>query len=761
MKIALITLGVLCLLALIIIIISKNKKTKVISGTLLGVVLLITSAYLCVPIFKNINYGLDLQGGFEVLYQIEAIDDQELTQDMVYSTYKSILKRVDILGVNEPEISIENGNRIRIALAGIKNKDEAREVISSTAVLSFRDYNDNLLMTADVLGGAAKITSDQYGHPAVSLSIKDNEKFYNVTNKVKDMTNNVIVIWLDYDENNDSYFKEKDKCGSLSTSRCLSAARVEQAFSSDVIIQGNFTQEEAKSLVELINSGSLPTKLTEISSRTVEATYGETSLNKTLTAGIIGIILVVITLVVLYHFSGFIAGVSLMLYTMLSFLVFYLIQGTLTLPGIAAMLLGIGMAVDASIITFERIKDQLKIGKDLNTAVTIGNKESLSSILDANITTIIVAIILFIFGESSVKGFATMLIINILLTILVLVFLSKHIISLFAKSNVFDSKPNLFIGLAKKKIIPSKDIRIPFKKLDFVSSRKIILPIILIMIIIGITYSLITGFNFAVDFTGGTSITVDTHEKIDLGNYTIAKTDKNKDSATYVIEETLEKDEIKELSNKLEKDYNCTTDIYVVSDMVKKELVKNAIVALIIALIGIIIYVSFRFRFNYAISGIIALVHDVLITIIFFGIFHLEIDSIFIAAILTIIGYSINDTIVTFDMIRKNYNNKKQVKKEDLKEIVNNSVRLTFFRSLMTTITTIVPILCLIFIGSSEILNFNLALLVGFMGGVFSSIYISNQLWLLFEGRRLSKTKNDNKKDNDEVEELKIKGINC
>ena len=761
MKIALITLGVLCLLALIIIIISKNKKTKVISGTLLGVVLLITSAYLCVPIFKNINYGLDLQGGFEVLYQIEAIDDQELTQDMVYSTYKSILKRVDILGVNEPEISIENGNRIRIALAGIKNKDEAREVISSTAVLSFRDYNDNLLMTADVLGGAAKITSDQYGHPAVSLSIKDNEKFYNVTNKVKDMTNNVIVIWLDYDENNDSYFKEKDKCGSLSTSRCLSAARVEQAFSSDVIIQGNFTQEEAKSLVELINSGSLPTKLTEISSRTVEATYGETSLNKTLTAGIIGIILVVITLVVLYHFSGFIAGVSLMLYTMLSFLVFYLIQGTLTLPGIAAMLLGIGMAVDASIITFERIKDQLKIGKDLNTAVTIGNKESLSSILDANITTIIVAIILFIFGESSVKGFATMLIINILLTILVLVFLSKHIISLFAKSNVFDSKPNLFIGLAKKKIIPSKDIRIPFKKLDFVSSRKIILPIILIMIIIGITYSLITGFNFAVDFTGGTSITVDTHEKIDLGNYTIAKTDKNKDSATYVIEETLEKDEIKELSNKLEKDYNCTTDIYVVSDMVKKELVKNAIVALIIALIGIIVYVSFRFRFNYAISGIIALVHDVLITIIFFGIFHLEIDSIFIAAILTIIGYSINDTIVTFDMIRKNYNNKKQVKKEDLKEIVNNSVRLTFFRSLMTTITTIVPILCLIFIGSSEILNFNLALLVGFMGGVFSSIYISNQLWLLFEGRRLSKTKNDNKKDNDEVEELKIKGINC
>lgn len=761
MKTLLIILGIFSLVTLIVTILCKNKKTKVIFGIGLGVGIFALSASLCIPIFKNINYGLDLQGGFEVLYQIEPLDGQELSQDMVYSTYKSILKRVDILGVNEPEISIENGNRIRIALAGVKNKDEAREVISSTAVLSFRDYNDNLLMTSGVLGGAAKVTSDQYGHPAVSLSIKDNEKFYSVTNKVKDMTNNVIVIWLDYDENTDSYFKEKDKCGSLSTSRCLSAARVEQAFASDVIIQGNFTTEEAKSLVELINSGSLPTKLTEISSRTVEATYGEASLDKTLVAGVIGIILVVLTLIFLYHFSGFIAGVSLVLYTMLSFLVFYLIQGTLTLPGIAAMLLGIGMAVDASVITFERIKDQLKIGNDLNTAVTIGNKESMSSILDANITTIIVAIILFIFGESSVKGFATMLIINIILTILILVFLSKYIISLFARSNVFDDKSNLFIGLSKKKIIPSKDVRIPFKKLDFVSSRKIILPTILLIVIGGLVYSLITGFNFAVDFTGGTSITVNTLEDISLDDYTVVKTDKNKDSTTYVIEEILEKDEIKTLSNKLEEEYNTTTDIYVVSDMVKKELIKNAIMALIIAIIGIIIYVSFRFRFNYAISGIIALIHDVLITIIFFGIFNFEIDSIFIAAILTIIGYSINDTIVTFDMIRKNYNSKKEVKKEDLKEIVNNSVRLTFFRTIMTTVTTMIPIVCLIFLGSSEILNFNLALLVGFVAGVFSSIYISNELWLVFEEKRLSKPKKDIKKDNDEIEELKIKGINC
>ncbi len=738
----------------------KNNKLKVLVGVFITFITLLGSAYLCIPIFKNINYGLDLQGGFEVLYEIEPLDGNELTSDMVYNTYKAILKRVDILGVNEPEISIEDSNKIRIALAGIKNKEEAREVISSTAVLSFRDYNDNLLMTSDVLGGAAKVTTDQYGHPAVSLSIKDTDKFYTVTSKVKDMNNNVIVIWLDYDETTDSFSKEKDKCGSLSTSRCLSAARVDKAFASDVIIQGNFTTEEATSLVELINSGSLPTKLSEISSRTVEATYGEAALNKTLIAGIIGIILVLIIMIAMYHFSGLIAGTALILYTMLSFLVFYLIEGTLTLPGIAAMLLGIGMAVDASVISFERIKDQLKIGKNLKTAVVIGNKESLSSILDANITTMIVAVILFILGQSSVKGFATMLIINILLTIIVLVFLSKAVIAFFANTGVFDNKINLFIGLSKKKIIPAKEVRIPFKKLDFVKSRKIVLPIVLLVLVGGLTYSIITNFNFAVDFTGGTSITVNTTEDIDLKNYTVSKLDKTKDSTTIVIKEKLTKEEIKELSNTLEKDYHTTSNIYVVSDMVKKQLIKNAILAVLISLIGIIIYVSFRFRFNYAISGIIALIHDALITIIFFGIFKLQIDSVFIAAILTIIGYSINDTIVTFDMIRRNYKERNITKKEDLPELVNDSVRLTFFRSLMTTATTIVPIICLIVLGSHEILNFNIALLVGFIAGVFSSIYISNSLWLILEGKRLSKTPKV-KKEKEEKEEMQIKGINC
>ena len=353
-----------------------------------------------------------------------------------------------------------------------------------------------------------------------------------------------------------------------------------------------------------------------------------------------------------------------------------------------------------------------------------------------------------------------MLIINIILTVLIMVFINKYVISLFAKTNFFNDKINLFIGLPKKKIIKSKEIRIPFQKLDFVKKRKIVLLTTSLIIILGLGYSLITKFNFAVDFTGGTSITVNTLEEISLDDYKIQKTNIKSDSQTIVIEEKLTKEEINELTNYLDDTYKAQSNIYVVSDMVKKELVKNAIIALLISIIGIIIYVSFRFKWTYAISGIIALVHDVLITIIFFGIFKLEIDSIFIAAILTIIGYSINDTIVTFDMIRKNYNNKKEIKKEDLNQIVNDSVRLTLFRTIITSITTLIPVTCLIIFGSSEIINFNLALLVGFIAGVYSSIYVSNQLWLIIEGKRLEKPKKENK-DNDEVEELKIKGINC
>lgn len=797
LKIIYLVLGILAIISFIGFIKLKKKIGKFISGLITCLCLIIACILSFQPLLDAIHYGLDLQGGFEVLYEVSPIDKEEqLDSDMVYNTYKSLLKRIDILGVSEPEITIEGDDHIRVKLAGVTNKEEAREVLSSTASLTFRDTSNHLLMTSEVLGGNAKVTTDQSGKPAVSLSIKDKDKFYEVTSKVSKMNNNTIVIWLDYDENTDSYSKEKEKCGSLSNSHCLSAATVSQGFSSDVIITGNFTQEEASSLVELINSGALPTKLEEISSRTVEASFGEASLNKTLLAGSIGIGIVILIMVLTYHFAGFIASIGVLLYTSLSFLIFYLINGVLTLPGIAAMLLGIGMAVDANVISFERIKEQLKIGKDLDTAFQIGNKASLTSIIDANITTMIVAVILFIFGESSVKGFATMLIISIIVTIFIMVFVVKFILSLFAKTDLFHEKPNLFIGISKKKITPQEEIIIPFQKLEFVRNRKIFLTGTLLIIIVGTILSLTRGANLGVDFTGGTTITVSTNEQVNVNslsqrledlNYTIKKTKETSDDITITIDEVLDKEHIQNLTTNLEEEYDTDTDIYTVSKVVKQELTKNAIYSLLIASIGILIYIAIRFQFNYAIAAIIALIHDVLMILLFFCIFKLEITTMFIAAVLTIIGYSINDTIVTFDMIRENYSKRVEQKKQkshnpqkeakknskknqavltksfddnDLIDLVNDSVRITFFRSILTTLTTILPVICLMILGAREIVNFNIALLVGFIAGVYSSIYISNQIWLILETKKLKKPKKE-KKDDDEIDEIQVKGVNC
>ncbi len=780
-----IALGVIGIISILLFFKLKNQLQKVLFGILTCVCIIIACVVSYQPLLDKIHYGLDLQGGFEVLYKVSPIDKgKKIDSDMLYNTYKSLLKRIDILGVSEPEITIEGDDQIRVKLAGVTNKEEAREVLSSTASLTFRDTSNHLLMTSEVLGGNAKVSTDQNGKPAVSLSIKDKDKFYEVTSKVSKMSNNLIVIWLDYDEEKDSYSSEKEKCGSLSDSHCLSAATVSQGFSSDVIISGSFTEDEAKNLVELINSGALPTKLEEISSRTVEADFGESSLNKTLTAGILGIIIVVLIITAVYHFSGFIASIGVLLYTALTFLVFYLLNGVLTLPGIAAMLLGIGMAVDANVISFERVKELLKIGRPLDEAFKEGNKESLSSILDSNITTMIVAIILFILGESSVKGFATMLIISIIVTVLVMVVFVKTILKFFVETKFFDNKLNFFVGVKKKQVIPSEDVRIPFKNLEFVRNRKYFLSFTVIVIVFGTILSVVRGVNLGVDFTGGTTITISKNEKVKLktvekelknSKYTIKKTEDSNDDITITIDEVLDKNHIKKLSQRLEKEYDTDTDIYTVSKVVKQELTKNAIKSLIFASIGILIYVALRFKFNYAISALVALFHDVLMIILFFCIFKLEITSIFIAAILTIIGYSINDTIVTFDMIRENYKKKLHQKigkrkkniedihlnDEELIDLVNDSVRTTFTRSVLTTLTTIFPVICLLLFGAKEIFNFNIALLVGFIAGVYSSIYISNQLWLILETRRLKKPQKKDDSDKKEISEIEIKGVNC
>ena len=226
----------------------KNKKGRIIGTSIVLVAIIVCVCFLFVPLFKSLKFGLDLQGGFEVLYKAESIDGSKMTSEKMTATYKTLSKRIDSLGVSEPEIVLEGNDRIRVKLAGVTDPEEARTQLSTVATLSFRDIEDNLLMTSDVIGGA-KIGQDAGGNPAVALTVKDKDKFYEVTNKISQQENNMIVIWLDYNDLRDSYKKEASVCGT-SESNCLSAATVSQGFASDVIIQGNFTQEEVSNLVD-------------------------------------------------------------------------------------------------------------------------------------------------------------------------------------------------------------------------------------------------------------------------------------------------------------------------------------------------------------------------------------------------------------------------------------------------------------------------------------------------------------------------------
>ena len=609
----------------------KNGKKRTILTSLILTLVVVLICFCFIPLFNNLKFGLDLQGGFEILYKVDSIDGSKMTNEKLKATYKTLSKRIDSLGVSEPEITIEGKDKIRVKLAGVKNPEEARSQLSTVATLSFRDTEDNLLMSSDVLkAGGAKISQDSSGNPAVLLSVKDKNKFYDVTKEVSSRSNNqnMIVIWLDYNELTDSYEKEGSKCGT-SESNCLSAATVSQGFASDVIIQGSFTEDEVSNLVDLINSGSLPAKLTEVSSQTVGASFGSNTLNTTLVAGIIAIIAIIAILMLIYHFAGFVSGVSIMIYTFLVFGIFWLVGGVLTLPGIAALLLGIGMAVDSNVITFSRIKDELLKGRSLKSAFTEGSKSSFSAIIDSNLTTFIVAIIMFIYGESSIKGFSTMLIITVIITMLTMVFLTRFLLKLFVNTGYFDDKTKLFININKDDIPDvSKNEEIKpgkFSKVNFLKHKKLALSISIIVILIGGVVILFKGMNLGIDYRAGTDITIVTDDKLTKKNLNsdLKKLNLKSSSITITDEETdiriddaLNGDTVKEVNNYFEDKYDAKVNIGVVSNLVQKELVKNAILSVLIALIGIVIYVSIRFKVSYAVGGVVALIHDVLMIMI-------------------------------------------------------------------------------------------------------------------------------------------------
>ena len=736
------------------------------------------------PITKGMNLGLDLQGGFEIAYEVAPLEEGHELPEMS-GVVASIQKRINVLGVSEPEIVIEGDNRLRVQLAGVTNQDEARDIISSTANLTFRDANDNQLMDASVLteGGASLGYED--GLPVVSLKIKDQDTFYNVTKELASQSNNLMVVWLDFDPETDSYAQEAAKAQAGQDPAYISAATVSSGINGDAIIKGNFTEEEARTLASLINSGSLPVKLTEIYSNVVSAELGVTAYDQTMFAGAIGIALVMLFMAVMYRFPGIVSAAVLPVYVLVVLGIYDLMGGVFTLSGIAALVLGVGMTVDSNIITYERIKEELYLGRNVQTAVINGQKTSFWTIFDAQLTTFIAAFVMYIFGTGSVKGFATMLMVTLFCTAFVSILLVHFLMRTITATGLLDNKKAWF-GVKESEIpnLQKGENKIhenPYRKIDFVHvSRKFVAfscaVAVVAVALVGVrAASGKEGLNLGIDFSSGTKITVvadttlNTNEVNDtfvsLG-YTPSKIQlagDNNTNATVIMKEAIDQDSLETLKANLKEIYGHEASDSVVTPIVGKDLVKNAFYLTILAWVAMLVYISIRFQWDYAVGCIVALVHDVLLVFAVFVIFNHEINTDLISVFLAIIGYSINNSIVVFDHIRNRMtaNKNRKLNAGELKTLVNEALADTFTRSIYSTVTTLLPIIALLLAGSNSIFTFNFAMLAGLLFGAYSSLFIAAQVWyqLRLTVKPKAKAKKKSRKK-EELEEFVIPGIN-
>ncbi|KRG10352.1 protein translocase subunit SecDF [Staphylococcus sp. NAM3COL9] len=753
-----------------------KKSSRIVAFIVLVGLLLGAMAFTYKSVLKDVSLGLDLQGGFEVLYQVDPLQkDDEIDDKSVKATAKTLENRVNVLGVSEPKIQVEDKNRIRVQLAGVKNQSEAREVLSSQANLTIRDADDNIKLTGkDIQQGSAKQEfKENTNQPAVTFKLKDSDKFKKVTEEISKKDENVMVVWLDH-EKGDTYHKEMAK----KDPKYVSAASVDKPINSDSVeISGGFNGEkgikEAKQIADLLNSGSLPVDLNEIYSNSVGAQFGQDALDKTVFAAVIGIAVIYLFMLGFYRLPGLVAIIALTAYIYLTMLAFNFISGVLTLPGLAALVLGVGMAVDANIIMYERIKDELKIGRTLKQAYKKANKSSFLTIVDAQLTTVIAAAVLFFFGESSVKGFATMLLIGILMIFVTAVFLSRWLLSLLISSNYFKKSYWLF-GVNKKDIYNINeekdvhDLKTPYERWNFMKLAKPLLSLSILIIVVGAIILFIFKLNLGIDFTSGTRVDFESENKVSEEKVTQTLEDKdfkptqvslgeNGQNATVQFKDDLSKDEVAKIKSTIDNKFGNDPTVNTVSPVIGQELAKNAMFALVYAAIGIIIYTTFRFEWRMGLSSVLALLHDAFIIVAVFSLFRLEVDITFIAAVLTIIGYSINDTIVTFDRVRENLHKVKVItRNSQIDDIVNRSIRQTMTRSINTVLTVVIVVISLLAFGAPSIFNFSLALLIGLISGVFSSVFIAVPLWGIMKKRQLKKSDDHKivvykeKKSNDE-----------
>lgn len=673
----------------------------------------------------NIKLGLDLAGGVSITYKVET---ENPTSEQMKDTIYKLQKRVEGYST-EVSVYQEGDDRITVEIPGVKDANAILEELGKPGSLEFRDPTGNVYMTGlEVQSAEAAVVQDE---------------FQNKQNVVKlTLTEEGAQVFAEITAANIG-----KNCPIVYDGEVISNPTVKSAINGgEAIIEGMSSYEEAENLASSIRIGALSLELSELQSQVVGAQLGTNAIASALKAAAIGLALIAVFMIAYYWIPGVAATFALAIYTTLVIAVIYLFEITLTLPGIAGIILSIGMAVDANVIIFARIREEIAAGSPVHIAIKTGFKKALSAIIDGNITTLIAAIVLGFMGSGTVKGFAYTLAVGIILSMFTALAVTRVILhGLYC----LGFRSEKFYGRQKE-----------LKSIGFMAKKPVFFIISLVVIAagfvgMGVNHANGNGaLNLSLEFVGGTATTVDMGK-----DYTLAEIDdevvpyfeeitgdsnvqvQKVEGSNQVVFKTrvLELEERENLNKSLEENLGIDTSTLSsnnISSTISGEMTKDAVIAVIISTICMLIYIWFRFSdLRFASTAILALVHDVLVILTCYALFRLTVGSTFIAVMLTIIGYSINATIVIFDRVRENLKNVKRLDKATLQDVSDKSVTQTLSRSLNTSLTTFVMVLLLYILGVASIRDFALPLMVGIVSGTYSSICIATELWFVSKTR--------------------------
>lgn len=710
----------------------KKNKAKVIISFLLIIILTVAGGLISYQGIgkkktgsaKNIELGLDLAGGVSITYQVKG---KKVSETDLNDTIYKLQKRVEGYS-RESEVYKEGNNRIKIEIPGVTDANKILEELGQPGNLLFVSPEGKQILTGSEVKSAQAQTGDNKGTKKYYVALEFNKKgtkaFAKATKKFVGQP-----IYIIYDKQIISYPTVQSE---IKNGEC--------------VIEGMESYEAAENLASSIRIGALPVELEELSSNVVSAKLGVNAIDSTLKAGAIGFVLVAIFMIFIYLLPGVCAVLALAVYIVMMLLALNGFNITLTLPGLAGIILTIGMAVDANVIIYTRIREEIATGKNVLSSIKSGFSKANSAILDGNITTLIAAAVLYLKGSGSVKGFSETLALGILISMFTALVVSRIFAYAF-----------YYFGFRDEKFYGKNRVG---RKINYIKLSKKCFALSIVVILAGFAFMPVNVankdighiLNYSLEFSGGTASTITFDKKVEVNDALekkviklyedVAETSSVQtqkvvaDHQLIVKTPTLTLAQREKLEKKLtSKDYNSkSVACENISSTISSEMQRDAVIAVIIATICMLIYIAFRFKdLKFGTSAVLALVHDVLVVLTVYSIGRLSVGSNFIACMLTIVGYSINATIIIFDRIRENL--KGMGDDCSLEDVVNNSINQTFTRSLYTSITTFIMVLCLFVLGSSSIREFALTLMAGIVCGGYSSICITGPIWYMLKKR--------------------------